>query len=196
LSDPNSAKNYCQNKFGIQNPSVLALGTIEPRKNLAMLIRAWKTSSLDLVIAGQDGWKMQDVENEILKLNQEQKTRFHRLPEITDEDKRQLLAAAEIVAVPSLDEGFGLVALEALQSGTNVVASNRGALPEVVGNAGVLLDPLDEKAWAQALTPGPSPIELSSTGEGNHIDQKFSWEKTAEVVLNGLRSLDKKSKRS
>lgn len=190
LSDPNSAKKYCQNKFGIQRPFVLALGTIEPRKNLAMLIRAWKASSLDLVIAGQDGWKMQDVEKEILKLNQEQKTRFHRLPEITDEDKRQLLAAAEIVAVPSLDEGFGLVALEALQAGTDVIASNRGALPEVVGNAGILLDPLDEKAWSQTLA---SPVKA---GEGSYIDQKFSLEKTAEVVSKGLKSLDKMSKRS
>jgi glycosyltransferase involved in cell wall biosynthesis len=185
---------YCSKKIGIDHPFVLALGTVEPRKNLAMLIRAWKRSpQLDLVIAGQDGWKMEEVKKEMLRLDVDQKNRFHQLKKVSDEDKRQLLSAAQIVAVPSLDEGFGLVALEAMQAGTNIIASNRGALPEVVGEAGFLLDPMDEKAWASALGR-ISNIEFGISNHGQA--QKFSWEKAADVVLQGFKNLNKAIKKS
>ena len=158
-----------RNKFKINGPFVLALGTVEPRKNLAMLIRAWSKvppaapdrssqrrrdkggRGVELVVAGRDGWKNIDVKEVISFLSPESKRRFHRIENVTDEDRRNLLLAASVVAVPSLDEGFGLVALEAMQAGTPVIASNRGALPEVIGDAGLLLDPTDEGAWTKEI---------------------------------------------
>ncbi len=188
LTIKKSAKEYCRSKWGVGGQFVLALGTVEPRKNLAMLIRAWKKADggLDLVIAGRNGWKFEDVSKEIDNLTPDEASRFHRIKDFNDEEKRQLLLAARIVAVPSLDEGFGLVALEALQANTQVIASNRGALPEVVGEAGTLFDPEDEEAWVNALTLSPSP---TNAGEGSRQAQKFSWEKTAATVLEGLKKL-------
>ncbi|MHB8831317.1 MAG: glycosyltransferase family 4 protein [Patescibacteria group bacterium] len=194
LTIKKSASEYCRGKWGIVGQFVLALGTVEPRKNLAMLIRAWKKSggALDLVIAGRNGWKFEDATREIKSLTSSEASRFHRIEDLNDDDKRQLLMAASIVVVPSLDEGFGLVALEALQAGTRVIASNRGALPEVVGQDGVLLDPEDEKAWTDTLAHSPSP---TNAGEGSKQAQKFSWEKTAKVVLEGLKRLDKNAEK-
>ncbi|MDD5726220.1 MAG: glycosyltransferase family 1 protein [Patescibacteria group bacterium] len=188
LTIKKSASEYCRGKWGIEGQFILALGTVEPRKNLAMLIRAWKKSggALDLVIAGRNGWKFEDVTREIKSLTSDEASRFHRIEDFNDDDKRQLLLAASIVAVPSLDEGFGLVALEALQAGTDVVASNRGALPEIVGQAGILLDPEDEKAWAEALN---RISKLESRSSSTEQAQKFNWEKTAGVVLEGLKKL-------
>lgn len=189
---------YCRDKWGIESPFVLALGTIEPRKNLAMLIRAWKKTLtpnpsptlqeriVDLVLAGRNGWKFEDVQREIESLDVEAKRRFHRLENFSDDDKRQFLLAAGAVAIPSLDEGFGLVALEALQAGTQVIASNRGALPEVIGQAGLLLDPEDEEAWAEALDQSSN---LESRSSNMEQAQKFSWEKAAATVLQGLKNL-------
>lgn len=157
------AAQFVKDKRKIESRYVLALGTVEPRKNLAMLIRAWyKTTgnrSLDLVVAGLWGWKCDDVRREISNLPSDLKKRFHRIEKLTDNDKRGLLMAASAVAVPSWEEGFGLVALEALQAGTPVVVSNRGALPEVVGDVGRTVDPGDEDAWANAL------IDVAASGK-------------------------------
>lgn len=165
----------------IRSPFALALGTVEPRKNLAMLIRAWAQSAKlggkvpDLVVAGQWGWRYEDVERQIDSLEPALKKQFHRIDKFSDHEKRALLKNAATVCVPSLDEGFGLVALEALQAGTPLIASDRGALPEVVGQAGLLLDPGDEKSWAQAIHLAANPQRpkvLNSVGLGA-IKQAF-----------------------
>ncbi|GEM_PF-330772 len=158
------ALEFVKNKWHIDSPFVLALGTVEPRKNLGMLIRAWAKSQddvggrrqkeggrIELVVAGPWGWKCEDVKREIASLPSDLKKLLYRIEKISDDGKRQLLLAASAVAVPSLDEGFGLVALEALQAGTQVISSNRGAVPEVVGTGAMSLDPLDESAWMTAI---------------------------------------------
>jgi glycosyltransferase involved in cell wall biosynthesis len=223
------ARTYCLKKMDLPCPFVLCLGTLEPRKNLAMLIRAWSrtiTQSLEgkhkpcsLVIAGQDGWHYDDVEKEIAGLPDNVRPYLFRLEKVTDEQRRQLLLATQAVAVPSLDEGFGLVALEALQAGTPVMASGRGALPEVVGKAGMLIDPLDEDAWSRAILKIVNPERpkiFNSVGlaaavnalkgkknvspvmtidspdvmeAGRRQSERFSWEKSAAIVLDSLKGL-------
>ncbi|MDD2785935.1 MAG: glycosyltransferase family 1 protein [Patescibacteria group bacterium] len=198
-SNQNSSKEYCQKKWGIKSPFILALGTVEPRKNLAMLIRAWKAAlnplraepsgqerGVCLAIAGRDGWKFEDVNREIRNLKSDEASRFYRIKDFNDEDKRQLLLAADAVAIPSLDEGFGLVVLEAMQAGTRVIASDRGALPEVVGDAGLLIDPTDEGGWTKALA---QMTNAKCQMPNESWDEKFSWEKTAQVILESLKKI-------
>lgn len=180
----NYARQRMAEKYGFKNKFILSVGTIEPRKNLAMLIRAWQKSyeahKKDLVIVGNVGWMYGDVIDQIKSLPHEAKYHIHLIREAGDNSKRNLLLAADTVCVPSLDEGFGLVALEAIQAGTRVIASNAGALPEVVGENGILLDPEDEKAWANALS------DLSAASHRN-IDPELTWGKVTEKVILGLR---------
>jgi alpha-1,3-rhamnosyl/mannosyltransferase len=196
------AKEFCENELGLTRDFVLCLGTVEPRKNIAMLIRAWKRarqrnpSASDLVVAGANGWKFADVEEEIKNLTATENQFFHRYKSVTEDQKRTLILGASMVVVPSLDEGFGLVALEAMQAGTPVAVSDRGALPEVVGNAGMIIDPQDEDGWAMAFvtcTEDERACKLRSE-MGLKQAEKFSWEKSAEIVYQTLsNSLSTKS---
>jgi glycosyltransferase involved in cell wall biosynthesis len=155
-----------------------------------MLVRAWKAyrqtlnpkrETRDLVIVGNVGWKYEDVIEEIKALPHEAKYHMYLIRRASDETKRNFLLAADMVCVPSLDEGFGLVALEAQQANTRVISSNAGALPEVMGQNGVSLDPTDEKAWIEALSD-----QIDGATRQN-INPEFFWDKAAEKVLLGLR---------
>ncbi len=166
---------------GITQRFVLFLGTIEPRKNISMLIEAWKkatpsfTAPVSLVIAGRDGWGNIQIPSD---------SGIVRLRECNDDLRRDLLLAAEIVALPSFHEGFGLVALEAMQARTALIASNTGAIPEVVGDGGVLLDPREVEAWSKMM------IELMKDDkkrfllakEGKKRSNQFHWDRTAEAI--------------
>lgn len=120
-------------KLGLGTPYILAVGTREPRKNLEKLIEAWKPLAKDisLLIAGEKGWDESNV-GTLPNL------RF--LGKVTDQELHVLYEEAELVAYPSLDEGFGLPILEAFHHGTPVVTGNSSAMPEVAGNAAVLVD--------------------------------------------------------
>jgi alpha-1,3-rhamnosyl/mannosyltransferase len=181
----------------IEHSFILALGTVEPRKNLAMLVRAWNAARpafphpVDLVIAGRDGWKSSDVRDAIRSSLDmvTGKRDIHRIATLDDEVRRDLLLAADIIAVPSLHEGFGLVALEAMQAGTALLASCAGAIPEVVGDEGILLDPTDAHAWTDAMVRLVSDDE-SRAGLGRHGASRsrgFAWDRTADIVIEGLK---------
>jgi alpha-1,3-rhamnosyl/mannosyltransferase len=174
--------------LGLTNAFVLILGTVEPRKNIAMLIQAWHDAipsfnrAVDLVVAGKGGWKMKEI-----MAGQH----LHRLAVLDDEARRNLLLAADMVALPSLHEGFGLVALEAMQAGTALLASRAGALPEVVGEDGVLLDPKDHAAWSKALTGliNDETTRVRLARGGKKYSKKFSWQKSAEIIVGGIENL-------
>ena len=189
-------KSFCHQELGLARPFVLLLGTVEPRKNIVMFIRAWKRARQesvnvpDLVVAGANGWKFDDVEEEIKKLKGSEEKFFHRFRNVTDEQKRTLLLGADMVAVPSLDEGFGLVALEAMQAGTPVAISNMGALPEVVGEAGMIIDPLDQDGWTGALmTCAQDKRACDLMAEKGLVQaEKRNWQESAEIVYKNLLS--------
>jgi len=189
------AKQFCERELGLTRDFVLCLGTVEPRKNVAMLMRAWKTAKRksanapDLVVAGANGWKFEDVEEEIKNLTAIESQFFHRYKSLTEDQKRTLLLAATMVMVPSLDEGFGLVALEAMQAGTPVAVSDAGALPEVVGEAGMVIDAKDEESWASAfLTCVTDDMACKLRSEmGFKQADNFSWEKSADIVYQTLK---------
>lgn len=173
--------------LGITRRFALMLGTVEPRKNIPLICRVWPEVArtvldVDLVIAGQEGWKTEPINAAIRTCG------AIRLMDFSEQDRRDLLLAADIVLVPSFSEGFGLVALEAIQAGTPVLASNRGALPEVVGTGEWVLDPEDQNAWIEAMR---SALSQSSVREQWVVDQspqreRFSWERAANEILSRL----------
>lgn len=176
--------------------AILFVGTIEPRKNLPVLFAAYarvlaaRPGSPPLVLAGglveQSRAILEHVERYPLL-----KGRVRTLGYVTDAERRRLYAEAAMLVVPSLDEGFGMTALEALHSGVPVIASNRGALPEVVGDAGLLFDPADEQALAGAIgTLLADPAARHRLGDaGRARARQFSWHSSAAALLDAYREV-------
>lgn len=170
---------------GILRRFVLVLGTLEPRKNIPLACRIWPevakaAPDVDLVIAGRDGWKTDDINAAIRSTTPAPL----RLPNVTEALRRDLLLGAEAVLVPSFSEGFGLVALEAIQAGTPALVSNGGALPEVVGHTGLILHPEDEVGWRDeiiSILTNPSPLEQGVSVQRRNLSH-FSWDNVAGVT--------------
>jgi glycosyltransferase involved in cell wall biosynthesis len=134
---------------------ILALGMVEPRKNLPRLVQAFdavaaRATDAKLVIAGPDGWGVEAFNGAVEQAHH--RDRIRRLGWVDEGQRHDLLAGATVLAYPSLYEGFGLPPLEAMQAGTPVVAATAGALPEVLGDAALLPDPTDVDDIANSLT--------------------------------------------
>jgi len=167
-------------------PYILSVGTLQPRKNYTMLIRAFKRlcekrpEPIELLIAGQRGWMCEEIEAEANRT-----PRVHLLGYVSDDQLPALYTGAAVIAMPSLYEGFGLPLLEAMACGAPVVAANVSCFPEVVGNAAVMLDPTDEESWAATLSEllnDPSRRE-SLRRNGMARAAEFTWERTASQTL-------------
>ncbi len=171
------------------SPFILFVGTLEPRKNLPMLIRVYhqlrqeKRVDVPLVLVGKKGWLYEEIFDTIRQLDLQEQV-IH-LPGISDDQLVQLYQMAGVLVTPSFYEGFGLPALEAQHCGCPVIVSNRGSLPEIVGPQGIQLDPDDESAWARAieqvLTDTTLRQQMVQTGYAQA--KTFSWQKTAELTL-------------
>ena len=166
-------------------PFLLAVGTIEPRKNLAMLLDVLKAvdnggEDLKLVVAGRKGWLSGPFFDRLRDTGMED--RVVLTGPLADEALASLYGAARMFLFPSLYEGFGLPGLEAMACGTPVVCSNVSSLPEVAGDAAILLPPLDTWAWVEAIRGLLSNAELQRNLIAKGIDRAkgFTWEKTAE----------------
>ena len=168
---------------------ILFVGTLEPRKNLPMLLRAYalmrRETAVDvpLILIGSKGWLYDEIFATIEELGLRDHVRH--LPHIFDEQLAHLYTAAGVLVTPSYYEGFGLPALEAMHCGCPVIVSNRGSLPEVAGEAGLLLDPDDMTAWAESMAQVLSSADLRArmVKNGRVQAQKFSWQKTAAATL-------------
>jgi glycosyltransferase involved in cell wall biosynthesis len=137
-------------------PYVVTLGTREPRKNLPRLVLAFaavhaRHPELALVLVGGAGDDDAAIEAAIAALPPAARGRVIMTGWLGDDERTQVLAGASVLAYPSLDEGFGFPVLEAMQLGVPVVAARAGAIPEVAGDAAVLVDPLDAAALAGAV---------------------------------------------
>jgi glycosyltransferase involved in cell wall biosynthesis len=156
---------------------ILSVGTIQPRKNYQRLIRAFAKidSPVSLVIAGGKGWNYKDIFDEVAR--QGLANRVHFPGFVADADLPVLYRAATLFIYPSLYEGFGLPALEAMACGTPVVASNQSSLPEVVGQAGLLINSQDEGAITAAMDRMLADKSLRQTLSEAGLKQaaKFSW---------------------
>lgn len=180
-------------KYGLFFPFILYVGTIEPRKNLGRLLRAYTSLRVNhrarhrLVVAGGLGWLYQDVLREIDELAAEHEVVFlGRVPEV---DLPVLYSLADLFVFPSLYEGFGLPPLEAMACGRPVLCSNTSSLPEVVGDAGVLVSPFDVDGLADAMAELlGDPDQRAALGRrGIERAREFTWDKSAERLLDVYR---------
>jgi glycosyltransferase involved in cell wall biosynthesis len=173
----------------------LTVGTLEPRKNLGLAIRAYSHLPLSvrnrypLVVIGMKGWHSTEIERLISPLAQAGYIR--QLGYVPREDLAILMAGATALIYPSIYEGFGLPPLEAMACGTPVICSNVSTLPEVVGNAGILLDPKDEVGLGeslQALTEDQKLWnDLSKKARVRSLE--FTWKKCAQQTIDVYRTV-------
>ena len=172
-----------------QTPFVLALGTVERRKNLPTLVRAFarlaaEHPTVQLRIAGRDGGDSSALATALDRLPSEVRSRVIRHVTVDEPVKRWLLDHAAVLAYPSLDEGFGFPILEAQRSGTPVVASSAGSIPEVAGAGALFGPPNDDEALAanlfRAIDDPDERDDLIRRGHDNV--ERFSWERTAEEL--------------
>jgi glycosyltransferase involved in cell wall biosynthesis len=167
---------------------VLAVGTVEPRKNLPMLVEAFDRlaaidSDVDLVVAGQDGWGTEEFSAACGRARHS--ARIRRLGYVSAEERRDLLAGAAVLAYPSRYEGFGFPPLEAMSAGVPVVATRAGAIPETTGDAALLVDPDDPDELAGALFQALDDSELRDelVARGHEQVQRFSWVAAADELV-------------
>jgi alpha-1,3-rhamnosyl/mannosyltransferase len=177
-------------RYGIDGPFVLAVGTLEPRKNLARLVRAFASlpesvrDGATLALAGGRGWSGEELD--ALTLGHADVVRV--LGFVPEDDLPALYAEATLFAYPSLEEGFGLPVVEAMAAGTPVLTSHRSALREVAEGAALLVDPTDTSAIAEALGRLLSESELRDdlAKRGRERAAGFTWDRTARDTLEFL----------
>lgn len=174
---------------GLPNSYILFLGNLEPRKNLVTLLAAYRSLPEDLrrryhlVIAGAPGWHTQELKRALqLFAGNEKPTLTGYVPQKNLPD---LYRGATLFVYPSLYEGFGLPVLEAMACGIPVLASNSASLPEVVGDAGIMVNPEDADAWKEAMINllGDEKIRRAMSEKGLQRARLFSWEKCAHGTL-------------
>jgi len=185
-----------QEKYKISGSYIIYIGTIQPRKNLIRLINAFKKiDNLKLVIVGKikgqgrKAWMNQDILERPSKLKIEDKVIFTDF--VPAEELPFLLSGSTAFILPSLYEGFGIPVVEAMACGVPVIVSNVSSLPEVVGKAGLLIDPLseDQIAGAIGLITGDKKLHARLSKLALEQAQKFSWKKMAKEVIKVLETV-------
>jgi glycosyltransferase involved in cell wall biosynthesis len=176
-------------RYGLRRPFVLFVGTIEPRKNVDLLLDAFEALPLslrdqyELVVAGPLGWA------EPATVARLQSVRY--LGYIPEPDLAPLTAAAEVFVYPSLYEGFGFPVAQAMAAGVAVITSNLSSLPEVAGNAALLVDPRSQSELRAALVRmlGSAGLRRALALAGREQARKFRWEVCAAKSLEFFRQV-------
>lgn len=180
-------KQKMMEKYSIKGDFILYVGTLEPRKNLKGLIQAYAQSRAKddflLVLAGGKGWKYKHIFRLVKQLKLEDRVIFTGY--MPDSDLPALYNSASVFVYPSFYEGFGLPPLEAMACGLPVIVSHTTSLPEVVGDAGVYVDPFDVEQISVSIDTVLSDTKLYQTlrQKGLKRAKLFSWEKTARETM-------------
>lgn len=187
VEDPSMLRNV-QQRYGLDgDPYVLSVGTIQPRKNYQMLIRAFASiadqHAHNLAIAGGKGWLEDEMMAEAALQGIADRVRF--LGFVADEHLPALYSGASLFVFPSLYEGFGLPVLEAMACGIPAIVSNSSSLPEVGGKASLQLPPESPEAWANGINTvlQDKKIAARMIAAGFAQAQKFSWQQAAHKLL-------------
>ena len=175
-------------------PFVLAIATLEPRKNLAHLVSAFGSLAathldLQLVIAGRNGPARPAVDAAVARLPVEVRDRVVLAGQVDDAGRRALLDTARVLAYPSIYEGFGFPLLEAMSASLPVVAARAGSIPEVAGDAALLVEPTDERGLAAALDRvlTDDALRAQLVARGHDRVSTFSWAATARALATCYR---------
>ncbi|ELS03126.1 glycosyltransferase [Xenococcus sp. PCC 7305] len=187
LEQQEQLKQSCSYDFS--RPYLLFVSTIEPRKNINALITAFNylkgkhKIDHDLVLIGKKGWRYEPIFQAIAESPYQQN--IHHLDYLSDDLVALFYTLAEVFVYPSHYEGFGLPVLEAMNLGTPVIASSSSSLPEVIGDAGLLINPDEPMELAEAILQviSNSQLQQDLIVKGRQRATNFSWEKTAQETL-------------
>jgi glycosyltransferase involved in cell wall biosynthesis len=184
------ALQQARERYRLAEKFILAVGTVEPRKNLVTLFEAFKALQEDetplaqeVIVVGRQGWLHEATYRAVHERGLTGRVRF--LTSVDDADLVAIYSLAQVLAFPSEYEGFGLPPLEAMACGTAVVSSNAASLPEMCGNAALLIPPTDAGEWVRALrrvlTDRQVRADLQNRGPAQAA--KFTWQKAAQQTL-------------
>lgn len=172
----------------------LCVGTLEPRKNIPTLLEAFSSlpqdiqKSYPLVLVGMRGWLTSGIESRMRPLADKGLVKV--LGYVPDPHMSALYSGARAFILPSLYEGFGLPVLEAMACGVPVIASRSSSIPEVAGDAGILCDPMDATAFADAMRQlaEDAPLRQNLSAAGIARAASFSWQATAKATISVYRN--------
>jgi glycosyltransferase involved in cell wall biosynthesis len=182
-------------KYGIDGDYILFLSTLEPRKNVASIIKAYDLlapelrAKYKLVLAGKKGW----LDDEIEALCEKMGEQVIRTGRVETSEKPALYSDASVFAFPSAYEGFGIPILEAMACGTPVITSNVSSMPEVASDAAIIVDPHNTHDIVEALTKVLTDAELAKQlkRDGLQRAKEFTWQKSGEKLATLLRRVTK-----
>jgi glycosyltransferase involved in cell wall biosynthesis len=171
-----------RSRYALPERFILYVGTIEPRKNLATLFEAVKLlplAEVKVVIVGPTGWLSHETFVRLPRLGLEERVILTGF--VPEDDLAALYSLAEVFAYPSIYEGFGLPVLEAMACGTPVVSANSSSLPEVVGDAGIMVAPEDAAGWKETLEQvlRNAALQTELRERGLRRAALFTWEAAA-----------------
>lgn len=196
-AEQDSGRMLVNERYGLAGPYLLSVGVLQPRKNVPLLLAAFAEAKTEaslphkLAVVGKCGWLSQETEAAIREAGEGVVMTGYA----PDEHLPALYANAEAFCYPSLYEGFGLPPLEAMACGCPTLSSNASSLPEVVGQAGILLDPHDREVWTQAIIQVATDPRLRERlhEEGLRRAALFSWRRTAQLTKEVYESAYGKS---
>ncbi|MCB9438313.1 MAG: glycosyltransferase family 4 protein [Anaerolineales bacterium] len=184
VTDPQQLA-HVRAKYGLNERYLFFLGTLQPRKNIERLVKAYarwwlrsNTTDVQLVLSGNAGWLYQEAWTANIE-------GVHLTGYVADEDVAALYSGAIALVFPSLYEGFGFPVLEAMRCGTPVICSNTSSLPELVGDAALLVDPTstDDIATAIGRLVKDDALRQDLITKGYQQAAQFTWQRTAEQTL-------------
>lgn len=182
-------------KYGIEGDYILFLSTLEPRKNVTKIIKAYDLlspelrSKYKLVLAGKKGWLDEEIEELCDKMGDQ----VIRTGRVETDDKPALYTGASLFAFPSVYEGFGMPILEAMACGTPVVTSSTSSMPEVAGDAAIVVEPHNVHDIVDAFTSVLTDANLARQLRNDGLTRatEFTWKKSGQQLANLLQRLTK-----